>query len=192
MLTKIINKLVGGFGLVLVKKNSSTAFDISEDKAFLEIYNKCKGYTMTSAERMYSLYKAVEYTVDNGLKGDLVECGVWKGGSAMLMALTLLQKGVSDRNIYMYDTFEGMSAPTAADVTHSGESAEKIFREHGIDENSSDWCNSPMDAVRSNLLSTRYPEKNLFFIKGKVEETLVSTVPSAFPCCDLDTGGRIH
>ncbi|MEI6887427.1 MAG: TylF/MycF/NovP-related O-methyltransferase, partial [bacterium] len=67
--------------------------DISEDKKFNEIYSQCKDCTMTSVERAYSLYKAVEYIIVNNIEGDFVECGVWKGGSVMIMAKTLLLFG---------------------------------------------------------------------------------------------------
>jgi O-methyltransferase len=187
MLVRIFNKAVGRFGLVLSKKETPVKFDISQDKPFMEIYKKCKPYTMTSDERMYSLYKAIEYTLDNNIKGDFVECGVWKGGSSMLIALTLLQKGITNRNIYLYDTFEGMSAPTDADVAHSGESAGKLLSEQDKAKADSVWCYSPIDAVKANLLSTGYPEKHLFFVKGKVEDTLPITVPSIISLLRLDT-----
>lgn len=187
MVIRLINKVVGGFGFALSKKSPPFGYDIFEDKVFLDIYKQCKPHTMTSPERMYSLYKAVEHTLDNDIKGDFVECGVWKGGSAMLIALTLLRKGMSDRSIYMYDTFEGMSEPTAVDVSHSGQSAKKLLHQKDRTKKSSIWCYSSIDAVRSNLLSTGYPLNRLFFVKGKVEETLLSTTPSSISLLRLDT-----
>jgi hypothetical protein len=56
---------------------------------FVEIYGRCAAYTMTTIERMYALYKAIEYVVENDIPGDIVECGVWRGGSSMLAAITL-------------------------------------------------------------------------------------------------------
>ena len=47
-------------------------------------------FTMTSVERMYALYEATRHLVRSGIGGDFVECGVWRGGSAMIIALTLL------------------------------------------------------------------------------------------------------
>ena len=64
---------------------------VDMDKDFFSVYEKCKHYTMTSVERMYALYQAVKYVVNKNIEGDFVECGVWKGGSAMLMAATLDQ-----------------------------------------------------------------------------------------------------
>lgn len=53
---------------------------IDNDENFIEIYRKYKNYTITPKERMYALYKAVQYIVDSKIPGDFVECGVWKGG----------------------------------------------------------------------------------------------------------------
>src|SRR3990172_2905041 len=101
-LKNIVHKIISSLGYKIV----------IEDKAlearFLEIYEKCKPYTMTSKERMYALYKAVEYITTAKIPGDFVECGVWKGGSAMLIAHTLLSLKETNRKIWLYDTYEGM------------------------------------------------------------------------------------
>ena len=104
-----------GYKIVKLNSSSNKEKDIDRDIVFSEIYKKCKKYTMTSKERMYSLYKAIIYLEDNKIDGDFVECGVWKGGSAMVMALTLKNLGNQDRKIYLYDTYEGMSEPTKED-----------------------------------------------------------------------------
>ena len=54
-------------------------------------------YTVTSPERAHALVHAVEYVVTNGIAGDIVECGVWRGGSMMAVARTLLLLGHGDR-----------------------------------------------------------------------------------------------
>lgn len=56
----------------------------------IKICESVKSYTMTSPERIYALIKAVEYVINKEIGGAFVECGVWKGGSSMAMALTLL------------------------------------------------------------------------------------------------------
>jgi O-methyltransferase len=89
--------------------------DIKEDE-FWDIYDKCTPFTMTSVERMYSLYKSVNYILEMKIEGDFVECGVWRGGSSMLIAYMLKNRSISDRKIYLYDTFEGMSEPTISDI----------------------------------------------------------------------------
>ena len=76
------------------------------------IFLKVKNYTMTSPERIFGLIEAVKYISKHSIEGDIVECGVWKGGSMMAIAETLLQMNDTKRNLYLYDTFEGMPAPT--------------------------------------------------------------------------------
>ena len=71
---------------------------------------------MTSPRRIAALCDGVEHVVSARVPGALVECGVWKGGSMMAAALTLLRLGVSDRDLYLFDTFQGMPPPTHHDV----------------------------------------------------------------------------
>jgi hypothetical protein len=114
MLT-FLNKIFGRFNYQLVPLKTSVSADISSDSAFMEIYEKCKPYTMTSPERLYSLYQSVIFVIQNQVPGDFVECGVWKGGSSMLIAHTLKALGEHNRKICMYDTYEGMSEPDEID-----------------------------------------------------------------------------
>jgi len=98
----------------------------------------------------------------------------------MMAALTFQKFGVTDRKIYLYDTFEGMSPPTGKDTTYYGESAEKEW-------NKDMKCYSPLEEVKLNIKSTGYPEANIFYIKGKVEDTIPETIPSKIALLRLDT-----
>jgi O-methyltransferase len=64
-------------------------------------------YTMTSPERIATLCQAVEHLVQSEIEGDIVECGVWRGGSMMGAAMTL-RRHEHLRRLYLFDTFEGM------------------------------------------------------------------------------------
>jgi len=139
------------------------------DERTARVFRAVAAYTMTSAERVEALVNAVRYIVANGVAGDIVECGVWRGGSAMAAALTLRELGDERRHLYLYDTFEGMSAPTEEDVTRDGVAAQGKFVERQLSEESSDWCRALLDEVRLNVASTGYPDDRLHFIKGKVE-----------------------
>ena len=74
-------------------------------------------YTMTGVARLQATIDAVRYCVRRGIPGAFAECGVWRGGSILAMILTLQSIGSDDRDIYLYDTFEGMTAPTEHDVS---------------------------------------------------------------------------
>ena len=67
------------------------------------------------AEAVVSLIRSVEYVLRKGIPGALVECGVFMGGNIEVIIRTLNRHGVRDRNIYLYDTFEGMPEPQAVD-----------------------------------------------------------------------------
>jgi hypothetical protein len=141
---------------------------------------------MTSIERMYALYKATEYIVSNQVPGEVVECGVWKGGSSMMCALTLLRGGDVGRKIFLYDTYAGMPEPGDLDVRHDGVPAQaKWKKSHRDDYNV--WAYSPLEEVRQNMLSTGYPEDRVVFVPGRVEETIPGVAPDNVSLLRLDT-----
>jgi len=158
------------------------------DPADLEIIGRVKRFTMTNPERLCALIQAVQHIVRARVPGDIVECGVWKGGSMMAVAHTLLQTAATERTLWLFDTFEGMPAPVGEDVTRKGEVARELFRTkrdaHGT---GSDWCRSSLDEVRTNVESTRYPRQRLRFVKGKVEETIPGEIPEQISLLRLDT-----
>jgi O-methyltransferase len=160
--------------------------DIAGDAGFLALYERCRPFTMTSLERMYALYQAVRYVARHRIPGDVVECGVWKGGSAMLCALALREAGDTGRDLYLYDTYEGMAEPDERDVSYAGEAARGQWEESRRGE-VTDWCFSPLEEVRANLLATGYPAERLHFVKGRVEDTIPGTVPPRVALLRLDT-----
>lgn len=153
----------------------------------IEIIQKIQPYTMTSPERIVSLTRAVRYVIDNNIAGDFVECGVWKGGSVMAMILTLIAANVTDRDIYLFDTFEGMSAPTENDISYEGKRAADLLSKTDRDEKSNIWAYSPLELVRKNVLSLGYDVSKIHFIKGRVEDTIPDMAPSAISLLRLDT-----
>ena len=187
MAIKFINKVLGRLGWRLQDIKNSLPEDIHQDEDFKRIYNKCRPYTMTSVERMYQLYMAVTYVIKNEIKGSFVECGVWKGGSSMLIAETLMQLGVTDRELYLYDTFDGMSEPDENDLDLQGISAQKQLENSKKSKQESVWCYSPQEEVKENMLRTKYPESKLHLIKGKVEETIPGKIPVTIALLRLDT-----
>ena len=158
------------------------------DERFKEIYDECKAYTTTSIERMYALYKAVEYIIHKQIPGDFAECGVWRGGSTMIMAHTLLKaQQNATRNIYLYDTFAGMTKPTEKDVCISDASPALNTWKKMQKKNYNTWAYSPLDEVKTNMFMTGYPEDNIILVKGKVEDTIPGTVPERIALLRLDT-----
>lgn len=156
------------------------------------IAGQVRMYTMTGPFRVHALLDAVGYVVARDLPGAFVECGVWRGGSVMAMLLKLMQLGVTDRDVYLYDTFDGMTAPTAADTSAFEPPAAQTF-DRAQHEGQRAWnhlFNETMfteQTVRDTLLATGYPAERLHFVKGPVEQTIPATMPERIALLRLDT-----
>jgi O-methyltransferase len=148
--------------------------------------------TMTGVLRLEATIQAVRHCVRRDVPGALAECGVWRGGSVLAMILTLQQMGVEDRDVYLYDTFEGMTEPTEHDVSMHEPPAletwtaarrddsipwEGLFRPDTFNE----------DGVRELVLSSGYPKERVHFVRGAVEETLPEHAPAELALLRLDT-----
>ena len=184
---KIVGKLKSKLGLTPAFKEEAIPDDLKTELDFIAIYEQCKPYTMTSPERMYSLFTSISYLVNNGISGDFVECGVWKGGSSMMIAKSLLFNGVSDRKLFLYDTFEGMSDPKSEDEDLYGNKAAALLDDANKNADRSIWCYSGIEEVKNNIAQIKYPAQNMQYIKGKVEDTIPGTVPGNIALLRLDT-----
>jgi hypothetical protein len=186
LIKKAVRETLGRFGWELVhtaSRDQAAVADLSPaDQA---IVGRVAPFTHTGLDRRAGLILAVDYIVKQRIAGDIVECGVWRGGSMMAVALALLARGDTSRHLYLYDTYEGMSEPTAEDRSHTGESAEaqlaRTARGEGV------WCEAGLSDVQANLWSTGYPRDKIHFIQGKVEETIPARIPGAIALLRLDT-----
>jgi hypothetical protein len=144
--------------------------------------------TMTSAERLAALVQAVEWIERRGLPGAVVECGVWRGGSMMAAALTLRRLGNEARELFLYDTFAGMTEPEEVDRAYDGSTAEQAMHAHDPSAGSMpEWCNAALEEVRRNMASTAYPPERIHYVAGAVETTIPATLPGPIALLRLDT-----
>src|SRR5262249_29447698 len=144
---------------------------------------------MTSLERMLSSIRAASYVSLNRIPGDIVECGVWRGGSSMAIARTLVNLGDTTRRIYCYDTFEGMTEPNREDVDAWQRPADQLLRMAKLVEKKSEslvWAFASVGDVRTNLEATGYPMENIEFLKAPVEETIPNKTREKFSFLRLD------
>lgn len=176
--------------------------DIDEDKHFSRLFDVSKNFTMTGKEAMYGLYQAVSYVVSRGIPGDFVECGVWRGGSSLLAGLAfrdlevvsktrlrhifsrLRDRAPRPRRLWLYDTYEGMTAPTEVDVEIGGKTAQSYIEQYADDGR---WCYAAEADVRQTLIQNGLDESQFQLVKGDVCQTLKSTVPSKISILRLDT-----
>lgn len=159
------------------------------DRALIE---SVQPFTLTGPERIMATVDAVDYVTRRGIPGSFVECGVWRGGSVLAMVLRLQQLGADDRDLYLFDTFEGMTQPTEHDTSRFDEPAPTTWRK-AIETGVQPWAGYfgpdvfSREQVRALLERTGYPADRLHLVEGRVEDTLPDQAPSSIAILRLDT-----
>lgn len=138
----------------------------------MQLIKFAEPFTMTSVERLVTLSRAVDYLLENKIDGDIVECGVWRGGSMMLVAKKLALAKETKKRLFLFDTFEGMNSPGEEDVAWDEVSAREKLDNANKFEGRNVWCFSTLEEVRKNIESCQYPQQNIVFVEGPVERTL--------------------
>jgi len=188
LVKRIIKKVFDQVGFEIHKKGPVQEFPIDFDNDTIEIIKSTKPFTLTSKERNFALIEAVKYVTNHQIPGDIVECGVWKGGSVMIIAKTLINLKNQEKEIHLFDTFEGMTKPTEFDIPSSGRfDASERFEKYKTGNNSSNWSKADLNEVKNNVYSTGYNKEKFHFIKGKVETTLPQFAPEKISILRLDT-----
>ena len=122
----------------------------------LKIIDTCSKYTMTSRSRQWALIQSVEWIASNSIEGDIVECGVWKGGNLILCGLMLKSLNLN-RLIWGYDTFTGMSEPTDNDYSIHDPKLTNFslvkskWLKNQVTQEKNDWCYAAKDEVENNF-----------------------------------------
>lgn len=153
----------------------------------VSLLQRYRAFTMTSVERQWALMSSIDYLNRAKIDGDIVECGVWRGGN-MLLAKDLCRIAGADRQFYLFDTFTGMSEPSQHDITYSGVPATSNFEERRKEEHV-DWAYASIEDVQKNFEQAGLLDQSVHFIKGKVEDTLTNSnnLPSRIALLRLDT-----
>jgi O-methyltransferase len=164
----------------------ATQDDANIISSVLNLSDSSKSLTMTSVLRLWASISSVKYIVNNNIPGSIVECGVWRGGSSIAMGL-MLKHLKSDRKIYMYDTYQGMTTPSPVDkYNHGGSALPKFLKSQHTGHNS--WCYASYADVLHNV-QTYGLDDVCILVKGDVAETLsdYSNLPSEISLLRLDT-----
>ena len=167
-----------------ILRNASSKFPVELSEFEKSVLKKVKPLTMTTPNRLAGVALGMKYIALNEIKGDVVEAGVWAGGSIGAAALI----GVNDkltRKYWLYDTFEGMNRPSFEDTP---EALEKYLATKHKDDEGSTWCEVNENQVRANLASLGVDLSMCNFVAGPVEKTLVNgPLPKKIALLRLDT-----
>jgi O-methyltransferase len=155
------------------------------DEAARRTIKAVRPRTMTADDKLFALIVATRYVVDHGIPGAVVECGVWRGGSQQAVAYTLLERGVTDRDLHLFDTFAGMPEPTDRDRRNDGRTAADLLERSG--RTAKIWAVASLDDVRAGMADTGYPAERVHFHPGRVEDTIPAAAPEQIAILRLDT-----
>lgn len=169
-------------------KTVPTGMEISAIEALTSVRHR----TMTDELMQYATYSAARYVAQAQIAGDVVECGVWRGGCSMLMALGLISASDTSRELWLFDTYEGMTAPGERDIFLSnGTTAEVLLEESRQIETAlgewTYWCVADEEDVLQGMIQTQYPPSKLHLVRGPIEMTLLGRLPKQISIARLDT-----
>jgi len=146
-----------------------------------DIVNIAQPYSMTNGKNIMSTICAIQEIDTQGIEGDFVECGVWKGGHVIAALLS----AQVNREYWLFDTFNGMTEPGEHDIRrgmHASQMAK--YRKKGIEN----WCRAELDEVQHNINQYRRTDQQVHYVVGPVEQTLTThTLPDRIALLRLDT-----
>ena len=186
-LAEAANRVLGRFGLRLIRHESSPVEFDREDRKVVESVLSRK-LSMASPERLFTTLLACRHVCHQGLEGDFVECGVWRGGNS-IVAGDVFARLAPEKSVYLFDTFSGMTEPTAHDV-RSGD-GRPAADDYGPDAGGSaeHRCYASRQEVEANLKAFGIAGDRVRLIEGDVLETLAEpqNLPAAISVLRLDT-----
>jgi hypothetical protein len=150
-------------------------------RGFIDHYIQGPAVSMLPLARFDNLQFCVDDVVKNGVPGDLIETGVWRGGATIFMRAILKARGVTDRLVWVADSFEGLPEPDAGRFpieaeTHNGALMTKVYGRFAAD----------LEAVKSNFRAYGLLDGQIRFLKGWFKDTLPSAPISALAIMRLD------
>ncbi|PHR62704.1 MAG: macrocin O-methyltransferase [Robiginitomaculum sp.] len=180
---RLISSIFEKFGYKIIREKKG---EFSPE--FLEEYTKISDLTMVDRSGALAVWDAVDHVVNRSIEGDLVECGIWRGGISILMARRLATLGSKTRKLWLFDTFEGMSEPTEVDMDKHGVAAsDQLSQASKTDEENNVWAYASDEAVASNFRKSGVDPSICNFVKGKVEDTIPKNMPKKISILRLDT-----
>lgn len=160
-------------------------FSDTERRAFE--YIRLHQLSMVSDERLFATILACKHVITEGIPGDFVECGVFKGGNAIIAKMMFDAYGEA-RNVWLFDTFRGMTKPSSLDIeTATGKETLSIHQSMDRGDHN-EWVFCPIEQVRSNFATAGLLDDQVRFVSGDVLETLTRDVlPQTVSVLRLDT-----
>ncbi len=140
-----------------------------------DVHRSGFSHTMIGRQRLDGLHACLDQVRTREIPGDLVECGVWRGGACIFMAGYVREHAQEDRRILVADSFDGLpvsSAPADANLKLD----KSVFPELAVS----------LDEVRANFATYGLLDDRVVFLKGWFSETLASAPTERIALLRLD------
>lgn len=170
------------------KKVAKMPVEFTQEEKDIVNYVMDNKLTLVSYERLWATLMACKHAVERDIPGDFVECGVWRGGNA-IVAAAIFKLYKSDRRVYLFDTFKGMTEPTDADKYFSdGSSVREVFASKQRDTHNEMYY-SALEEVKTNFSDANLLDENVIIVEGDVLITLEQeqNLPEKIAVLRLDT-----
>jgi O-methyltransferase/8-demethyl-8-(2,3-dimethoxy-alpha-L-rhamnosyl)tetracenomycin-C 4'-O-methyltransferase len=131
---------------------------------------------MVGTQRIRNVAELTQRVLDDKIPGDFIEAGVWRGGCCIQMKGVLAANGVTDRKIYLADSFEGLPAPNVGDYPS----------DDGYDLTGFSQLAVSVEGVRENFRRYGLLDDQIVFVKGWFSDTLPNLNAGPFALIRLD------
>ena len=123
--------------------------------------------SMAGDARLQNIQELADKIIANGVEGDFIETGVWRGGSCIYMAAILKANDITDRNIYVCDSFEGLPPPNVSGYPQDA----------GDNHYTVPFLAVDVDQVAANFAGYGLLNDQVRFVKGFFSDTLPQLAP---------------
>jgi macrocin-O-methyltransferase TylF-like protien len=121
-----------------------------------------QAHSMIGNKRMLNLWEACETVIAEGVPGDFIETGAWRGGACIFMRAVLKAYGIGDRTVWVADSFAGLPPPDEQTYPH----------DRGSDFHEADALAIPVEIVQDNFRGYGLLDEQVRFLKGWFKDTL--------------------
>jgi O-methyltransferase len=133
------------------------------------------GHTMLGLKRLENVRFCIDEILRNDVPGDLIETGVWRGGTTIFMRGVLKANGVTDRDVWVADSFEGMPRADGRYDVDADSTAHRITQ-----------VAVPLEEVQENFRRYGLLDDQVRFLKGWFKDTLPTVSDRRWAVVRLD------
>lgn len=192
---RIVQGLLDRRGIVLARRTSVSTAALEQGDGW-EPSRVYPAHSMIGRARLTNVRELVETVVDEGVAGDLIETGVWRGGATIVMQAVLASRGVTDRCVYVADSFEGLPTTDKTDdagdlhldntLAVSQEEVAENFRRYGLLNDRvrfvKGWFCESLPALRDQTWA-------LIRLDGDLYDSTMDAITNLYP--NLSPGGFV-